>query len=121
MLRGRDQDAIAYDLTSGVTLDRQPLPSVVPEGHIGLVLQIENTYELYDDVTTYASVSVPSPPSNEGEDDASVQARTDWSWDHIDPLTGVGHTDGDSWYNVTVLESSDPTVIPVDTTWDFGY
>lgn len=100
-----------------MTLAQGTLPSEpAPEGHLHLVVQIDNTYEYYDAVTTYAVTTVPAPPA-EGTD-----AYEDWTYECIhDPLTGVGHSDGDSWYDVTVLESSAPEVIPVEKTWDFGY
>lgn len=105
-----------YDLSDGVTLDRQPLPTDVPEGHIGLVIEVENTYEFHEDVTTYASVVVPIPPA-EGTD-----AYEEWKFNQlIDRVIGVGYTDGDSWYDLMVLESSAPDIIPVDTTYDWGY
>lgn len=100
----------------GVSLECGKLPTDVPDGRVALVLEIENTYERYADVTTYASVVVPAPPADEDSD-----AYDTWRWDHIIQLTGVGHPDGDSWYDITVLESSAPEVIPVGKTWDWGY
>lgn len=106
------------DLPDGVTLERPAVPVVAPpEGHLYLVLKIENTYENYDDVTTYAVATVPAPPAEDDEDEYD-----EWKMTHIiDPYTGVGHTDGDSWYDVDVVESSAPDLIPVGTKYDFGY
>lgn len=79
-------------------------------------LTIVNTYELHPDQTTYRKdLVIPVPPA---EDDP---ARDDWEQDHIFEQTGTGHTDGDSWYDVTVTASSRPDVLPVGTTFDFGY
>jgi hypothetical protein len=79
-------------------------------------LTIENTYELYPDQTTYRKgLVIPVPPAEEDD------AYEDWKYDHIHSQTGVGHEDGDSWYDVTVTASSRPDVLPVGTTFDFGY
>jgi hypothetical protein len=112
-----------------VTLDEPDLRNLperpVPDGHVRLVLEIENTYELYDDVTTYADVVVPIPPAEDEEGAADglemcqETPRETWSREHIYELTGVGHTDGDSWYDVTVLWSSDAAL--VGSTFDWGY
>ncbi len=47
------------------------------------------------------------------------EPESDWSWEYIHPFTGVGHAEGDSWYDVKVVGASDPTW--VGKTWDFGY
>lgn len=107
-------------MTENVHTEPQPLPTDVPEGHVGLSLRIENAYELYEDVVTYRAVVVPLPPSQDGEDDASVQARRDWEWDYIFCWTGVGHEDGDSWHDVEILESSHPDIVAVGNKYDFG-
>lgn len=79
-------------------------------------LTIENTYERYPDETTYRKgLVIPVPPAKEDD------AYEDWKYDHIHSETGVGHEDGDSWYDVTVTASSRPDVLPVGTTFDFGY
>lgn len=90
---------------------------------ITLTLEIENSYELYDDFITVVNVQVPPPPaSGTYEGDA---ARDTWEYDHIFDQTGsrdgVDRTRGDSWYDVTVVASSHPHLIPVGTMWDFGY
>lgn len=91
------------------------LPREIPEGHVAFLVQIENTYELYEDITTFARVVAPIPPA-EGTDEYDS-----WLHEHVIPLTGVGHTDGDSWYDMRVYKSSDESIIPVAKTWDWGY
>jgi hypothetical protein len=79
---------------------------------ITVSLRIENTYELYDDVvTTVTDAVIPAPPANGDTDE--------WAWDHIYPFTGVGHEDGDSWYDVEITASSDPAL--VGRKFDWGY
>lgn len=96
-------------------LDEEEMTGFLGKGLVRIGIKIENTYELYDDVTTYGVVEVTTPPDPDGE------AYDDWRDDNIKVWTGVGHTDGDSWYDVTVTHSSHPDVIPVGTTWDWGY
>jgi hypothetical protein len=86
---------------------------------IHLTLEIENTYELYEDETTRKEVDVPVPP---GDDDGD--AYDEWEYDNIFCHTGSASgtkTKGDSWYDVTVTASSAPGIIPVGTTYEFGY
>jgi hypothetical protein len=83
---------------------------------VTISLLIENTYELYDDVTVYQSNAViPAPPDPETEPDL----YDEWKYLHIYCFTGVGHEDGDSWYDVTVLDCSDPELVGQE--FDFGY
>lgn len=85
------------------------------EATITISLEIENAYELYDDVTTYETdVTMPAPPADEDS-----QEYEDWAYTHIFALTGVGHEDGDSWYDVTVTACSDPALI--GRTFEWGY
>ncbi len=79
-------------------------------------LLVKNTYELYDDVTVYQSNAViPIPPDSETEPDR----YDEWKYLHIYCFTGVGHEDGDSWYDVTILDCSIPELIGQE--FDFGY
>lgn len=87
---------------------------------ITLKLRIENTYELYDDEVVIRTAQVPPPPI----ESANPDGYAEWQMDHINVLTGSASgtkTRGDSWADITVLESSDPRVIPVGSTWDWGY
>ncbi len=129
-LRGCEDEDEDETLPEGVTLiepDVNNLPERdVPEGHVRVVLQIVNTYELYARVTTYADVVIPAPPFEDATypdgRDPNGQYETPheaWKFQHIIPLTGVGHEDGDSWYDVTVLWSSDAMLI--GATYDWGY
>lgn len=86
--------------------------------HITISLEIENTYEEYDDVTTDAeNIVIPVPPA----DDCESWEWDDWFQDHIVGWSGYGRPDGDSWYDFTVTASSDETIIAVGTTYDWGY
>lgn len=96
------------------------LPELVADNHVALSLKITNRYELYPTVITYVVAVVPRFDRTR-ESDEAVQARSDWEWDHIHALTGVGHSDGDSWHDVEVLGSSDPDLIPVGIEYEFGY
>lgn len=83
---------------------------------ITVSLKIENTYELYDDVTTYKTNEViPAPPTLEEDS----EAYREWASEHIREFTGVGHEDGDSWYDVTITDSSEPALI--GRTFEWGY
>lgn len=87
---------------------------------ITLKLRIENTYELYADETVIRTAQVPPPPAESDDPDGYAE----WKAEHIDVLTGSASgtkTRGDSWADITVLESSDPRAIPVGSTWDWGY
>ena len=80
-----------------------------------LSLSIVNTYELYPTaVTTVIDVTVPDPP-NESDTDAF----DDWAYKHIYAHTGVGHTSGDSWYDVTVTACDRPGWVGRE--FDWGY
>ncbi len=101
--------------TTPVPSGRCPFEYEHPDGStVTVTLVIENTYELYDDVTTtYSDVVVPAPPSVDSDE------YDDWAYDHIRCFTGVGHEDGDSWYDVKITASSDPAL--VGRTFDWGY
>ena len=97
---------------------------------ITISLTIENSYELYSDVITYVTdVEVPAPPTepvdwplggkNQGSEQALEIAVAEWAQEHLFCFTGVGHQDGESWYDVTVTDCSDPTMI--GRTFAFGY
>lgn len=77
-------------------------------------LEIENAYELYDNETTYVVDQVVDAPADHDEDTLRV-----WAEDALLPFTGVGHFDGDSWYDVTVTACSDPKL--VGERFEFGY
>lgn len=83
---------------------------------ITISLEIENTYDDGYEVTTYAKDEViPAPPTL---DEDSVD-YADWAQTEIFPFTGTGKTEGDSWYDVTVLACSDERL--VGRTFEFGY
>ncbi len=78
-------------------------------------LTIENGYELYDDVTTRVVDALITPPPADVDSDE----YQDWEQTQIIRWTGVGHTTGDSWYDVTVTACSDPALI--GKAFSFGY
>jgi hypothetical protein len=61
------------------------------------VLAIEN---IYPDGTqnAVAAVDVPAMPSE-------AEAREEWAYEHLFPMTGTGRTEGNSAYVVTITES----------------
>jgi len=84
---------------------------------VSIGLRIENRYPAIGDepiVTTVERVQVPPPPTDE-------TALHEWEQTHILPHTGTGRTKGDSFYDVEVTASSHPDIIPVGTTYEFGY
>ncbi|GAA0475472.1 hypothetical protein Aca07nite_84340 [Actinoplanes capillaceus] len=94
---------------------------ITEQGSSTVSLEIINTYEFYPTaVVTMTDVKIASPPlAYPPVTDAEFQALDDWAYDHIYPFTGVGHTDGDSWYDVTVTASSLPWL--TGYTFDWGY
>jgi hypothetical protein len=99
-----------YEIVEGTELDAEDEPIVV-------TLEIENRYANYGDVTTtIANVVIPKP-----WDKPDTEDYDEWQHEHIIGWTGVGHCDGDSWYDVTVTASSDPEALAVGTTFDWGY
>lgn len=97
----------------------------LPEGFIALVLEIENTYEDGDEITTWYTVVIPAPPVPLTQPDAREHEDYDgddgWEYVHIYGRTGTGRSKGDAWYDVTVLASSDPVQVPAGETFEFGY
>lgn len=83
---------------------------------ITVSLVVENSYELYEDVTTtFTDVTMPAPPA-----DRDSETYEDWAYTHIFcEYTGVGHTAGKSWYDVEVTACSDPTLIGVTFAWGY--
>ena len=101
--------------TTGVDRSGEPAPGTA--GTVTVSLTIENTYELYEDVTTYAvDRVVPAPPCGPADD---ADAFNEWAHEHIYQFTGTGHTRGDSWYDVEITASSEPALI--GHTFEFGY
>lgn len=88
----------------------------LPRGWIRVSLHVENTYELYPDVEReFTDEMIPAPPA-----DRTGEAWNEWARVNIyDRFTGVGHTDGDSWYDVAITACSDPTLVGL--TFDWGY
>lgn len=90
-------------------------PRQIDYPHVVISLEIENTYELGGDVTTYAkNIVIPVLPSDDDEYEEWFRVNiTDWS--------GSGNSEGDSWYDFTVTASSDENVIAVGEKYDWGY
>lgn len=97
-----------------------PHQPVTEHDLITVSLKITNTYEFYSTAVVtvtdihIASPSLACPPVT----DAEFQALDDWAYENIYPYTGVGHADGDSWYDVTVTTSSLPWL--TGYTFDWG-
>ena len=84
------------------------------DAKITVSLEIENSYELYEDETTHVVDREVNAPS-----DYSEETLDSWAYDVLFDFTGVGHTDGNSWYDVTITACSDPQL--VGKQFDFGY
>ena len=82
---------------------------------ITVSLEIENIYEDDEAVTTHVEATVPAPPP-----DTDEEAYRAWHEEHIQPLTGTGHTTGDAGYFVEVKASSDEALLPVGTEFEYG-
>ncbi|MCZ7478900.1 hypothetical protein [Micromonospora sp. WMMC273] len=86
-----------------------------PEAYVTVSMEIDNTYERYPNVRTRVEqVQIPQPP----EDDDSDEYH-EWAHVYVQCFTGVGHTDGNSWYDVTIVDSDRPEL--VGRTFEFGY
>jgi hypothetical protein len=79
-----------------------------------LALTIVNAYEGGSEIVTIPVIEVPLPLPAEDTDE-----RTDWEYEHIFPHTGTGRSEGDSWYDVVVAESTAPELLGL--TFEFGY
>ncbi|GIF02010.1 hypothetical protein [Paractinoplanes rishiriensis] len=92
-------------------------------GHstITVSLNIINTYQFYPTVAvTVTDARIGRPPLwRPPITDVEIRALDDWAYEHIYPFTGVGHTDGDSWYDVTIIASSLPWL--TGYTFNWGY
>ena len=103
------------------------MPNCPPEpaepAAAGLVvsLHIINQYERYptEEVTITDTTIAACPIDHLPRTDAEAAAFDDWAYDTIFALTGVGHTDGDSWYDVTVTDSSAPWLVGHTFTWGY--
>lgn len=78
-------------------------------------LLIENRYGLGECVMTSPHVKCDAPPPPES-DGSAFEA---WVELNIRDYTGTGRVEGDAWYDVTVIDSSDPAWI--GRQFDFGY
>ncbi len=84
---------------------------------VSVSLEVVNTYELYETVTTRLRIGlIPAPPTL----DEDADAYHEWADEHILCFTGVGHTDGDSWYDVTITECPEQVLL-VGRTFEWGY
>lgn len=98
------------------TWSRVGLDQFTLAGVVVVDLTVDNTYELYEDVQVKVHGAIlPAPPEDQNSDEYSEWAHSNV----IDPFTGVGHEDGDSWYDVKVTASSDPALVGRE--FDFGY
>ncbi|RZU46631.1 hypothetical protein EV385_6707 [Krasilnikovia cinnamomea] len=79
-------------------------PDDTPGDAVTVSLTIVNKYELYDTVTSY--VVQARVPARQQDQDVSTWAEQ-VLWD----FPGTGRCSGDSWYDTTIDDSSDPTLI----------
>lgn len=126
----------------GVKEGKYSVQPVTPPASVIVSLTVENAYELHESVTfTVTDVILPAPPSaptaaalelaqhwldtmtasGTAEDLAMDEALGEWAQEHImeTPLTGVGHEDGDSYYDVTITASTMPSLVGRKFTWGY--
>lgn len=82
---------------------------------VTISLTIENTYELYPDVFSYVADAVVTAPAD-GADEAAID---DWGREVLEPFTGVGNEQGDSWYDATITACSNPALIGLTFSWGY--
>lgn len=124
---GSDENSERYAcLTMDGAFDEMPTVDelrIKLDGCVIVTLEVENTYELYPDANrTFRNAPLPIPPfGSEPTDPDDQQAWDDWADEYIRDggYVGVGHEDGDSWYDVEITESSLPSL--VGETFDWGY
>jgi hypothetical protein len=84
-------------------------------GLVRISVYVTNRYEHYGTINCeFHDELITLPPERDTEQYEEWQQQ-----EIIDRFTGVGYTDGDSWYDVTIIASSVPAL--VGTTYDFGY
>lgn len=71
-------------------------------------LEINNVYELYDDVVTRVAIDIKTP--DEVTDDPEFADYAEYLYDTIFPLTGVGHEDGNSAYFIESVDDLEPAI-----------
>lgn len=71
-------------------------------------LEINNVYELYDDVVTRVTADIKTPDEVAGDPEFADYAE--YLYETIFPLTGVGHEDGNSAYFVESVDGLEPTI-----------
>lgn len=88
---------------------------------ITISLEIDNTYELYDEVhTSVTDQVIPAPPIDHLPRTPDEEELWDiWAWEHINAFTGVGHERGNSWHDVVVTSCSLPWLVGHE--FNFGY
>jgi hypothetical protein len=84
-------------------------------------LHIVNTYELYPTVETRVTDAIIAgcPIGHLPRTDDEHEVFDDWAFDHIQVFTGVGHTDGDSFYDVTVTACSAAWLVGYTFAWGY--
>jgi hypothetical protein len=97
------------------------LPAGIGVPAIAISLHIVNTYQFYPSVEVCVTdeIIAGSPIDHLPQTDDERQAFDEWAYEHIYQFTGVGHTDGDSWYDVTVTACSAAWL--VGHTFEWGY
>lgn len=81
---------------------------------VSITVDISNTYPDGEEVNVRVTETVPAP-----WDKGSEEQMDEWAYEAIFPLTGTGRTEGDAWYDATIVESSDPFLVGL--TFDWGY
>jgi hypothetical protein len=113
-----DAILVPRDTTTPVAvqaLTKTPVPVYLGPGVLLVSLRIENAYELYPDVVTIVENAViPAPPAGHAS-----SAFDDWADEYVRVFTGVGHEDGDSWYDVEITACSNSDLVGKTFAWGY--
>lgn len=112
----------------------EPIPTVpelTVEEHLDLMVnkqirvlaRVENYYiDHGDEIVTYPDVTLPEPPGRVPQGEEEITPEMDeWLQVHLFGMTGTGRTKGDATYDLEVIFSSRPDLLPVGYTHEWGY
>jgi hypothetical protein len=93
------------------------------EGTVRLRCRVENYYPATDDeIVTEPEETLPVPPGPMPEPGQDCQEDVQkWIDEHLVTLTGTGRTKGKAMYDLEVIESSRPDLVPVGFCHEWGY
>jgi hypothetical protein len=103
--------------------EQQDLPPDPPAGTVRVYCRVENYYPAADDeIVTWPVADLPLPPGPMPEPGQDCPEDVDnWINDELVTLTGTGRTKGDAMYDLEVLASSRPDLVPLGYCHEWGY